>query len=79
MQILTRAGYDANNFTFAAVKRYGQFIQRLDDECTNPAWGFHGDDSWESYVLNQQYGTSFVEDPSGSIGKNMNFTKWTHK
>lgn len=70
-QILTRAGYPAWGWSDKALLRAVQFLYSID-------WPAVGDDGWQPWLINYAYGTNFPTSQSGTTGKNMGFTSWTH-
>jgi hypothetical protein len=37
-----------------------------------------GDDSWQPFIINRHYGTSFPTQETSRSGKNVTRTCWTH-
>lgn len=71
--ILGRHGHpEAWTHESSAVRRA---VQWLYAEASCPAVS---DDSWIPFVLNDVYGTAFSSNPGSTLGKNMDFTDWTH-
>jgi hypothetical protein len=73
-ELLSRAGYDVWNWQNQALLRATQFLYNLDKEIGG--WWAAGDDTWQPWVINKAYGTSFLA--GSGIGKNMGWTDWTH-
>lgn len=73
--ILARNGYDAWNWGNRALMRAAAFLDRLDRRFGG--WWAKGDDTWQPWVINLAYGTSFRTAAARS-GKIMGFTDWTH-
>jgi len=71
--ILHRAGYDVWNWSDKALLRTYQWLHNVADY---PA---EGDDTWQPYVVNYYYGTSFPAPAVSSPGKNTGWTCWTHQ
>lgn len=70
--ILNRAGYDVWAWRWSALRRAGYWLHDVADY---PA---EGDDTWQPYLLNYYYGTSFPAPRSPRPGKNVGWTDWTH-
>jgi hypothetical protein len=70
--ILHRAGYDVFNWQDRALLRAFQWLH------TQASFPATGDDSWEPYVVNKYYGTSFPAPVPSKPGKNVGWTDWTH-
>ena len=75
-ELLHRAGYPAWDWQNQAIRRAMTWLHsssvKSQDWCKAS-----GDDGWAPYLINKRYGTNFPAT-SGSIGKNMGFTDWTH-
>jgi hypothetical protein len=69
--ILNRAGYDTFGWESQALLRAFTWLH---NSANYPATG---DDTWEVYIVNQQYGTRFPVS-SAKPGKNIGWTDWTH-
>ena len=76
IEMLRRAGYPAAEWSDRAVLRAFQWLHtpHFSGGTTYPA---EGDDTWEPWIVNKIYGTSFPAS-GASTGKNMGFTNWTH-
>lgn len=70
--LLYRAGYDAFNWQDKALLRAFQWLH------TQALFPATGDDSWEPYVVNKYYGSSFPAPVPSRPGKNVGWTDWTH-
>ena len=71
--ILHRAGYDAWNWGDRALLRAYKWLNEV---ASYPA---QGDDTWQTFILDHYYGTSYSKGLSTSnFGKNIGFTDWTH-
>jgi hypothetical protein len=69
-ELLHHAGYDVYSWQDRALLRAYTWLHTV---CTFLA---EGDDTWQAWIVNARYGTSF---PAGSgIGKNMGFTDWMY-
>lgn len=75
-QILSRQGYDVWNWSDQALRRAFQFMADVDREYGG--WWAGDDDTWQPWLVNAAYGTSFETDPTLELGKNMAWTDWTH-
>jgi hypothetical protein len=67
--LLSRAGYDVWNWSDRALLRAVQWEYNVNNF---PATG---DDTWQIWIVNRVYGTSFAAG-SASAGKNMSYTDW---
>ena len=75
-QILSRVGgpiypYPAWEWCDKALLRAVQFLYSID-------WPATGDDGWQPWLINAAYGSTFPTTQTGTTGKNMGFTSWTH-
>lgn len=70
-QLLSRAGYDAWNWSDKAILRAAQFLYNI-------GWTAQGDDGWQPWLINAAYGTNFPTNEAATPGKNMGYTQWTH-
>lgn len=78
-EILSRRGYaDVYRWENNALRRAAQWL--LDRQNEDPAmdWWFSGNDSFVPWLLNRAYGTSFPTEQNTNVGRNMDFTDWTH-
>jgi hypothetical protein len=71
--ILSRAGYDVWNWEGQAILRAFNWLH---DEADYPA---EGDDTWQPFIVNYYYGTSFLTESVSRHGKNLAPTCWTHQ
>jgi hypothetical protein len=67
--LLKRAGYDVWNWSDRALLRAVQWEYSV---ANFPATG---DDTWQIWIVNRAYGTSFPTSSAG-VGKNMSYTDW---
>ena len=67
--LLKRAGYDVWNWSDRALLRAVQWEYNV---AKFPA---EGDDTWQIWIVNRAYGTSFPASSAGT-GKNMAYTDW---
>lgn len=74
-QILSRQGYDVWEWEDRAIRRASQFLADLNT--TYGDWWAAGDDTWQPWLIDDIYGTTFRLDPAVS-GKNMGWTDWTN-
>lgn len=78
-ELLRRSGHDAFQWEAQALRRA---YQRLSEQAQDdPVWwdeATHGDDSWQPWLANFAYGTSFAAVSPTRPGKNMGWTDWTH-
>lgn len=74
--ILSRAGYDVFNWEDQAILRAVQYLKTLDEQNTRNWWA-QGDDTWQPWLINAYYGTSYPTERA-RIGKLMGWTDWTH-
>ncbi len=70
--MLDRLGYDVWNWSDRAMLRAFTWLHEVADF---PATG---DDSWEPYLINHYYGTSFPTLEPSKPGKGMGYGDWTH-
>jgi hypothetical protein len=70
-ELLSHAGYDAWNWSDRAMWR------AVNWEYTVNGFPATGDDTFEIYIVNHAYGTSFSVGASNT-GKNMDFTDWMY-
>ncbi|CAN5727727.1 hypothetical protein BH23GEM6_BH23GEM6_21370 [soil metagenome] len=71
--LLERHGYgDVWNWSDRALLRAFRW---LDDVNAYPA---EGDDTWQPFLVNRAYGTSFPPPTMTRAGKNLGWTDWTH-
>ncbi len=78
-EILSHRGYaDVYRWEEGALKRAAQWL--LDREAQDPSndWWFSGNDTFVPWILNKAYGTSFPATHDHTVGRNMDFTDWTH-
>ena len=71
--ILERAGYDVWNWESRAILRAYVWLH---EQAKFPA---EGDDTWQPFVVNKAYGTSFPAPTVSRAGKNVGWTCWTHQ
>ncbi len=71
-QLLSRAGYDAWNWSDKALLRAATWLYDV------AKWPPSGDDGWQPWLINAAYGSNFPAIANASPGKNMGFTAWTH-
>lgn len=74
-ELLERAGYPAWQWQNNALLRATQFLQRLNQE--QGGWWATGDDTWQPWLINHAYGTSFPTEQANP-GKNMAWTDWMY-
>jgi hypothetical protein len=70
-ELLSRAGYDAWNWSDKAMWR------AINWEYNVNGFPATGDDTWQIYIINKAYGTSFSTS-GASTGKNMDYTDWMY-
>jgi hypothetical protein len=70
-ELLERAGFRAFEWSDRALLRAAVWLH---EQADFPA---EGDDTWQPWLLNATYDTSFPAEPS-AVGKPMGFTDWTH-
>ncbi len=78
-EILSRRGYaDVYRWEQDALKRAAQWL--LDRQAEDPLqpWWFNGNDAFVPWILNAAYGTAFPAAHVNAVGRNMDFTDWTH-
>jgi hypothetical protein len=68
--ILHRAGYDSFGWENNAILRAANFL------IGRAGWDPSGDDTWQPWLLNKEYGTSIATQSPAHAGKNMGFTDW---
>jgi hypothetical protein len=74
--LLARHGYPAWSWGDDALLRAAQFLERLNARFGG--WWATGDDSWQPFVLNHAYGTSFPEAAPARPGKILGWTDWVY-
>jgi hypothetical protein len=74
--ILARQGYDAWNWGARGLLRAASFLARLD--AAYGGWWATGDDSWQPWLINHVYGTSFPTVAPAPPGKVMGWTDWLY-
>jgi hypothetical protein len=80
-EIMWRNGYpDVYSWSDQAILRAVNWLHDPDGSgpLEYPWFPAEGDDRWQPWIINKRYGTSFPTGSSGSGGKNMGFTDWTH-
>lgn len=78
-EILSRRGYaDVYRWESDALRRAAQWL--LDRHSADPTmgWWFSGNDTFVPWILNRAYGTNFPTAQNTNVGRNMDFTDWTH-
>jgi hypothetical protein len=70
-QLLTRAGYPAWEWEDKALLRAVTFLYSIN-------WPAAGDDTWQPWLVNAAYGSTFPTSDSAGYGKNIGWTSWTH-
>jgi hypothetical protein len=75
-QLLARQGYDVWQWEDQALRRAVDFLYRLDEEFGG--WWAENDDTWEPWLVNEVYGTSYPTRPAVVPGKNMGWTDWLY-
>jgi hypothetical protein len=73
---LSRAGYDAWNWSDKALLRAAQFLDETDRDAGG--WWAEGDDEWMPWLINEAYGTSFRAAMPAQPGKNLGWTDWVY-
>ncbi len=71
-ELLTRAGYPAWQWSDQALRRAVDFL------LTQAAWPAVGDDTWQPWLVNHAYGTSYLTVTPTIAGKNFGFTDWLY-
>ncbi|HEY3523819.1 MAG TPA: alginate lyase family protein, partial [Candidatus Limnocylindrales bacterium] len=69
-ELLSVAGYDTWHWSNDALARAVRFLYRQVDA---PA---EGDDEWEPWIVDAEYGTSYHASAPAGVGKNFGFTDW---
>jgi len=75
-ELLSRAGYDAWNWSDKALLRAAQFLYATDREVGG--WWAAGDDEWMPWVINHAYGAAFPTALPARPGKNLGWTDWVY-
>jgi hypothetical protein len=70
--ILRRAGYPVLDWENKAILRAYQWLH---EQANYPAVG---DDTWQPYLVNALYGSSFPTVTPSRPGKNVGYTDWSH-
>jgi hypothetical protein len=74
--LLSRAGYDAWNWSDKALLRAAQFLDETDREVGG--WWAEGDDQWMPWIINQAYDANFRVVRPARPGKNLGWTDWIY-
>jgi Alginate lyase len=74
--LLSRAGYDAWNWSDKALLRATQFLDEVDREAGG--WWAEDDDEWMPWIVNHAYGTNFRVAFPALPGKNLGWTDWVY-
>jgi Alginate lyase len=75
-ELLSRHGYPAYRWGQDAILRAALFLERLDR--LYGGWWADGDDSWQPWVINHAYGTSFPAAAPARHGKILGWTDWMY-
>jgi hypothetical protein len=73
---LSRAGYDAWNWSDRALLRATQFLDETDRAAGG--WWAEGDDNWMPWLINRAYGSQFRTAMPTLPGKNFGWTEWVY-
>ena len=68
--LLRAAGYDAWNWSDKALLRAVRFLYG------RAGWAADGDDTWQPWLIDRRYGTSYRTAPPARTGKNFGYTDW---
>jgi outer membrane biosynthesis protein TonB len=68
--LLRAAGYDAWNWSDRALLRAVRFLYE------RAGWVAEGDDTWQPWLIDDRYGTSYRGLPPSRTGKNFGYTDW---
>jgi Alginate lyase len=71
-ELLSRAGYDTWNWENKALYRAVDFLNE------GIGWAAEGDDSWQPFLLDARYGTSYAGSIPTHNGKNFGWTDWLY-
>lgn len=69
-ELLRVAGYDAWNWSDRALLRAVKFLYG------RVRWAAEGDDTWQPWLIDRRYGTSYRSKPPARSGKNFGYTDW---
>jgi hypothetical protein len=75
-ELLSRAGYDAWNWSDRALLRATDFLDALDRE--QGRWWAAGDDEWMPWLVNHAYSAQFRAALPARPGKNLGWTDWVY-
>ncbi len=75
-EVLYRAGYPSYQWQDQALLRSVKFLYSLGK--LDSQWLPTGDDSWQPWLINARYGTSYSASATAQPGKIMGWTQWTH-
>jgi hypothetical protein len=75
-ELLSRAGYDAWNWSDRAMLRAAEFLYQTDREVGG--WWAEGDDEWMPWLINHTYTTNFPAALPARPGKNLGWTDWVY-
>ena len=73
-EILDRQGYDAWGWEDQALLRAADFLYELD--VAYGGWWAEGDDTWQPWLINHAYGTSYPTEPAIRMGKTFAWSDW---
>jgi hypothetical protein len=68
--LLRAAGYDAWNWSDKGLLRAVRFLYG------RVGWAADGDDTWQPWLIDRRYGTSYRTAPPARTGKNFGYTDW---
>ena len=68
--LLRAAGYDAWNWSNQGLLRAVRFLYG------RVGWVADGDDTWQPWLIDKRYGTSYRGAPPARTGKNFGYTDW---
>ncbi len=68
--LLRAAGYDAWNWSDRGLLRAVRFLYG------RVGWAADGDDTWQPWLIDRRYGTSYRTAPPARTGKNFGYTDW---
>ncbi|MFL5685430.1 MAG: alginate lyase family protein [Chloroflexota bacterium] len=68
--LLRAAGYDAWNWSDKGLLRAVRFLYG------RAGWVAEGDDTWQPWLIDRRYGTSYRSAPPARTGKNFGYTDW---
>ncbi len=78
-EMLSHHGYaGVYDWEHSALRRVAEWLQDRDVDDPRLGWWCTGDDTFIPWLLDNAYGTTFPTTRNTNVGKNIDFTGWTH-